>query len=192
MDNFDGTMFYHAILARIQDEIKYVAKDLYFKTRMHLSISMDDLVQEGMIGAWQACTRYDESKIKNESSVTGYCMQRAKGAMQDYIKWHRRRYESERSLEAHLEVKTEKGTICQDVADKLATHAQTSPLTRESIQHALNDLTAKERAAIMAAFQLEDGETREVFSSMGSYSNARTRGIKKLRTLLKPEDLILA
>lgn len=180
--NTDVT-FYNSMLACIQDELEAEAKDLYFRVHNHLSISLDDLIQEGRIGVWRACLNYDPGKVKTERSMVGYCFIKAKGAMQDYIKWHRRRYEREKSLEAHLEVKTEKGLLHREIEDKPTKYRETPKHIRERILNALRCLSTKQRLAVMIAFQIDDDHGMPAsFTKLDS--STKSRGLKKLSAIL--------
>lgn len=179
-----------SVLGRIEIQ----AKNVYFDVRSVISVSLEDLIQEGMIGAWTASMRYDESKVKDEESVYAYCMLRARGAMLDFIN---RKCKPEDSLEAYLEVKTEIGLMQREIEDKHIECTGTSPHKREALLTAISKISPQQRKVILASFNIEDEQgnitTREdTRASQHQYDSARNRGLKKLRTVLKLEDLVLA
>jgi RNA polymerase sigma factor (sigma-70 family) len=180
------TPFYTSVLTSVQSEVETIARNLYFRVRTRVSVTLDDLIQEGMIGAWQAATRYDASKVKDSGSFTGYCMKRARGAIIDYIKKHQPAI----SLEAYLEVETEKGMMQRELVDEPTRPVYSSWSEREPILDALAKLTSTERLAVMSFFQIEDAhgglmlrENTGVKAS--SYYNAKARAIKKLARMIQ-------
>ena len=46
------------------------------------SEDIDDLIQEGMLGAWQASLKYNGT----HGTLAGWCSLRARGAMIDYLR----------------------------------------------------------------------------------------------------------
>jgi RNA polymerase sigma factor (sigma-70 family) len=193
MDQLDGTLFYHSILARIQGDIETTARKLYLDTRMAISVSVDDLVQEGMIGAWQACQRYDESKVKSEKSINGYCMKYAKYAMLQWIENHK----SEISLEGYLEAETERGLTQRDIEDRPVKCAETPEHKRTFVLTALSTISPMRRIVLMSSFQIEDAQgnitaKEDTGLTARQFEDARYHGLKRLRTLLKREDLVVA
>jgi len=73
----------------IQRCVQNIARSMARKT----SEDVDDLTQEGMLGAWLASLKYNGT----HGTLAGWCSLRAKGAMLDYLRrkdhlsrWHRK------------------------------------------------------------------------------------------------------
>ena len=186
----EGTLFYNSILSRIQGNIEAQARTLYFKISNTISISLDDLIQEGMIGAWKGSMNYDESKVTNEHSLYAYCMKYAKGAMLMFIK----KQKPDLSLEAYLEVETERGLVQREIEDKPVKSAETPEHKRQAVLAALSTISPRRRVVIMAAFQIEDEHgnitTREdIGISDKLWYDAKMMGLKKLRAITSFEGL---
>lgn len=184
MDNTKGTFFYDSILSRIQGNIEVQATNLYTRVRNTISISIDDLIQEGMIGAWKGSMNYDESKVANENSLNAYCMKWARGEMLYFIEKHKR----ELSLEAYLEVQTERGIVQRDIEDKSVKVSETPEHKRQFVITALKKIGAKQRIAIMAAFKIEDEQGNiategNINMSYMQYRSNKSMGLRKLRTI---------
>ena len=185
----EGTLFYNAILSRIQGNIEAQARTLYFKARDVISISLEDLIQEGMIGAWIASTRYDESKVKDEGSIDGYCMKYAKYAMLQHIQKQR----PDLSLEAYLEGSINGDTVYREIEDKPVKVAETPEHKRTFVLTALSNISPRRRIVIMSAFQIEDENGKvttkeEIGISDHAWEEAKYMGLKKLRAI-RIEDL---
>jgi RNA polymerase sigma factor (sigma-70 family) len=190
MNTAEGTLFYNSILSRIQGKIEAQARTLYFRTRNALSVSLDDLIQEGMIGAWKGSMNYDESKVTNEHSLDAYCMKYAKGAMLQHIQ----KQKPELSLEEHLEVETERGLVQRDIEDKPVKSAETPEHKRQFVMNALSTISPRRRIVIMAAFQIEDEQGKvttkeDIGISDKLWYDAKMMGLRKLRTITSIEDL---
>jgi RNA polymerase sigma factor (sigma-70 family) len=170
----------------LQPAIEQIARNLYYRVRV--SVALDDLVQEGHIAAWQAAQRYDAAKIKDESSFTGYCMLRARGAMLNYLDMLHK--SSAISLDEYLQSETSDGSTMQrDIADTPQPHRRASRAQRHMVLTALRTLTCKERLVIMAHYRIDssngysptpDDIQRDLHLSKQAYYGTRTRGLRKL------------
>jgi DNA-directed RNA polymerase sigma subunit (sigma70/sigma32) len=190
MDQLNGTLFFESILACIQDDIERPARDLYFSTRVVISVSIEDLIQEGMIGAWIASTRYDESKVTNKHSLNAYCKTYAKYAMLRHIEKHK----PDLSLEAYLEGSREGDTVNLDIQDNPVKSVETPPHKRNVVLDALNCISPRRKIVIMAAFQIEDEQgmvtmKEDIGISNRIYDDAKAEALKKLRTIINIENL---
>lgn len=68
------------VLEQIMPNVRIIARQLS-KGKAHLGVEYDDLVQVGLLGAWQAMGRYDGS-VKLET----FCEPRIRGAMIDEMR----------------------------------------------------------------------------------------------------------
>lgn len=180
-----------SFLASLQPQIEQMARSLYYTVK--ISVAFEDLVQEGIIAAWQATRRYDASKVVNERSVIGYCMKRVRGAMLDHVTKLNRTPAI--SLDEYLEADTDGGSCYREIEARPVEHRQASLSERRRILAALHKLTEKERSVILAYFRIDDSKGQcpsrddvqaRLNLSDHAYCNARARAIKRLATLLQP------
>lgn len=179
-----------SFLARLQPEIEMLARNLYYRVKM--SIALEDVIQEGMIGAWRAAQRYDPTKVVDERSFVGYCIKRARGAMCDYLTKLNRTPAA--SLDEHLEVDTADGSMRREIADTPVPYHQASLAQRRRILAALRQLSTNERLVIMAHFRIDDAKSghsslpmdlrAQMNMSEAVYYKIRARALRKLAVIL--------
>jgi RNA polymerase sigma factor (sigma-70 family) len=178
------------LLATLQPEIERQARALYYRV-FSVSVDIQDLTQEGMIGAWTAAEKYDASKIKDARSFRGYCLKRARGAMLNYL---RQLFDRPAiSLEDWQEVDTGDSTRYREIEDRPAPARKTSRAMRRRMLAAMRLLTEKERAVVMSAYMIDDNRGRcstpgdiraRLQLTESAYYHARKSALKHLATAL--------
>lgn len=87
-------------LSTLQPEINRIARSMYYRI-FSVSLCLDDLAQEGLIGAWHATTRYNPNIARDVETLRRYCLVFARGHMLHHVRSQRR--EKAWSLEDYLE-----------------------------------------------------------------------------------------
>ena len=184
----------------LRPTVQMLARALHARVAHLLSVSLDDLVQEGLIAVWQCISCYDASKAEREQSFRAYCKIRAKYAMVDYVRMLSR--EHALSLDAYLSCEDEDGGYQRELADKPITSMASAPThaLQPQIQAALSRLSDPEQQAITGAFSLEDESgtcstledvrTRLALKKSTLYAIKR-RALKKLATLLAEQGVLV-
>lgn len=175
-----------ALLESWRSQIEAMARRLAAKVP-YVSISVDDLAQEGLIGAWQAGLRYEG---RGKCSLEAFCILRARGAMLTFLKSHK----LSTSLEGFLEMDMGDHMMTREIASPPPQHRLASLSVRRRILAALRHLSERERQALLAYYRIEDSRGRvpdreEVCARLGitkkAFIESRFRGLKKLRKILE-------
>jgi len=186
----DGT----ALIESLLPVIKGMAYNLHFAVSYALSVSIDDLVQEGMIKVWKCIQQYDASKTANEISFRKYCLIYAKGGMHSYIRSLSRRHAI--SLDELLgRHKLDKNVHNKVTPLTVNTSSNSSSLedNYKRIQEAISHLNTREKLVVMAYYRIEGeeqmSETMEeaivrLGCSLKSLHATKSRALKKLAKIL--------
>jgi len=182
------------LVTSLRPSIERSAYRLYYRVRFHVSIDPDDLIQEAMLAAWAATARLDTAKMKDSSSLTGFLMKRARGAMFNALT--RINKTPAMSLDEYLETDDQQdGPWTHEIADSPTPYHQTSYRERRRILAALRQLSENERLIVMAVYRIEEGHDQRVrevdnvkkrlrLTDSGFYS-AKARALRKLADLLE-------
>jgi RNA polymerase sigma factor (sigma-70 family) len=127
----------------LQPDVAAMAKNIASRVRLHVTIDVDDLTQEGMLAAWRALNRADATKLHTHRSLVVYCIKAARGAMFDHLSTYHRAL----SLDTYL--------VEHDIEETPHAHNVTSLATRRRILAAMRALTERQRAVCMCAYRIE-------------------------------------
>ncbi len=177
----------HTFLELMHPEIVRIAKDIYYRVQVHLSISQDDLIQEGLVACWQALRRHDIRKGTHDKALRAYCLIRIRGAIIDFIRKEART--PVQSLDAYLEIDTPDGTHTRELPDIPPVRKFAAAAQRKRLLAAIHTLTTNEKLAILSAYGMHDYFNRfytpeEVKSRMRAPSDAKHRALRKLASIL--------
>jgi hypothetical protein len=96
-----------------------------------------------------------------------------------------------------LEAETERGLAQRDIEDKPVKCAETPEHKRTFVLTALSTISPMRRTVLMSSFQIEDEQgnitaKEDTGLTARQFEDARYHGLRRLRTALKLEDLVVA
>jgi DNA-directed RNA polymerase specialized sigma24 family protein len=177
-----------ALLESVRPAVAVLARRFYYRVSHVLSVELDDLIQEGMIDAWQASLRVDPAYTYEQAR--SYCIRAAFGAIIDAIKREDRSKAG--SLEAYLAPRVGEDTPVRELVDQPGGCVASSLALRRSVLSLLrNCLTERQMLAVMAEYGIDMPQTGKVFTrdqvtarlgiGAGGYRALRSRGLRNLR-----------
>lgn len=155
-----------AQLRAMQSLCRGTAVKLVRRLGLPTNIELDDLVQAGMVGAWQAAERFD-----GRGSLPGFAAQRIRGAMLDYL---RQEHPAGRGgPEIHLvsldDTSDDGHSLMPDLVDEDADPAEQVE-RRQSAQQRLRSLTEDHRSVVS---EVLEGRTLAAIGARRGYSESR-------------------
>lgn len=178
-----------ALLEAVRPVVAALARRFYYRVSFCLSVELDDLEQEGMIGAWQATLRLDPAYSYEQAR--SFCIRSAWGAIMSAIRREDRLKAG--SLEAYLAPRDGEDGPGRELADDPGDQVLPSLAVRRSVLGMLRScLTEKQMQAAMAAFCIDapktgKGMTRDQVQkrlgiSQSGYYSLRSRALHSLRS----------
>ena len=141
-------------LVSLQPKIESVARGMYGEVKSMVSVSIDDLAQEGLIRVWKSLSGCYEIEAVNEQEFQYMCIKRARWAMVDYI--HGLRKQHAWSLDQYLTVEGDETTLLGELAEPLPESVGGIHVDRHDLLEVLEQLPRHERLLVFAMYQMED------------------------------------
>lgn len=174
-----------AYLEALQPDIARIASSLLYTTFTR-GIERDDLVQEGLIGAWEATQHLDTSRSHYEQRA--YCLRAARNKMCSYLT------KFTKTVGDSIDLEPEQWLTVPAVAEAPA--PATFTRKRKNVLSMLRNLPRRERLVIMAHYgMVSTGNriciTRQALQTRHNltnrdYNNIKYRALKKLSSLPCP------
>ena len=155
-----------ARLRELKPLCRSIAVKLQRRLRLPANIELDDLVQAGMVGAWQAVERYD-----GRGSLTGWAARRISGAMLDHLRQEHPagRGGPEVQFVSLDETDADGNSGMPELPDQGADHADVLE-RQEAAQQRLRSLTAGQRGIVS---EVLEGRTLAAIGAARGYSESR-------------------
>lgn len=146
-----STGLYPENIQALSQDIEHIAR--YFVGRTtYTQVDVQDLAQEGMIGAWEASQRLDHSRSASEQK--SYCLRGARNNMVNYLNQLRKQTTLDESLEAYLHDEETGIERCIEDVPPPQTH-KVQHNKKCQVNQLLATLPAKHRLVVMSAYQIQ-------------------------------------